>query len=195
MCGGKTELRMALTLFHFTNPHASVNFHNRGLVNITVDEKELKDLESRLDNLSIPHKVVSLSTTYTKNGRTYKLNLYNMVQKINATNIGRSKKGYGATYFDNLAKDIDDYTGGLSDLAGDDSSSYGSPKMISAGLQDSEAPGTGSNTVGVCGTVPPLYGKTCPNGYYFYFNDMTGAYNQYPCVPNGNTCELETGQQ
>lgn len=193
MCG-QTELQRALVLFQFTNPGASVSYRNGGMVNITVDEKELKDLESHLDNLSIPHKVVSLSTRYTKNGRTYKRNLYNMVQQINATNIGRTKKGYVATYFDNLAKDTDDYTGGLSDLAGDDSSSYGSPKTTSITLQDSEAP-VASNADCECGTVQPLHGIKCPDGYYYSADDTTGNLLQCPCIPNGNTCNLETGQQ
>jgi hypothetical protein len=195
MCGGQTELRRALTFFQFKNPHASVSFHNGGLVNIIVDERELTDLETHLDNLSAPHKVVSLSTKYTKNGKTYNHNLYNMVQHINASNIGKVKKGAPITYFDNLAKDTDEHTKDLSNLAGDDSGSYGSPKTTSITLQDSEAPSaSSSSTVGVCGTVQPLYGRTCPTGY-FYFDDMTGNPSQYPCVPNGNTCDLETGQQ
>jgi hypothetical protein len=60
MCRGQTELQKDLVLFHFTNPHASVSFRNGGLVTITVDERELKDLKNRLDKLSTPHKVVSM---------------------------------------------------------------------------------------------------------------------------------------
>lgn len=192
MCG-QTELQKALALFQFTNPGASVSYRNGGMVNIIVDERELKELETRLDKLSTPHKLLSLSTKYTKNGKTYNHNLSHMVKQINATNIGRTKKGYVATYFDNLAKDTDDYTIGLSDLAGDDSSSYGSPKTTSITLQDSDVD-VGSSPTGICGTVKPIYGRTCPNGY-FYFDDPTGNPDQFPCVPNGNTCNLETGQQ
>jgi hypothetical protein len=194
MCGGQTELQKTLVVFQFTNPGASVSFRNGGTVHIIVDERELKELETHLNKLSTPHRLLSLSVKYTKRGRTYNHNLYNMVQYINASNIGKVKKGAPITYFDNLAKDIDGYTKDLSNLAGDDSGSYGSPKTTSITLQDSEAPSASSSTVGVCGTVQPVYGKTCPTGY-FYFDDMTGNPDQYPCVPDGNTCNLETGQQ
>ena len=194
MCGGQTELQKTLVLFQFTNPSASVSYRNGGLVNITVDERELKDLENHLDKLSNPHKLLSLSVKYTKNEKTYNHNLYHIVKQINATNIGRTKKGYVATHFDNIAKDIDEYTGGLSDLSGDDSGSFGCQKKISVGLQDSEVHIGGSSTVGICGTVKPLYGITCPAGY-FYSNEHNGIPDQYPCVPNGSTCNINTWQQ
>jgi len=188
MCG-QTELQKALVFFQFTNPGASVSYRNGGLVNIIVDERELTDLETHLDNLSAPHKVLSLSTKYTKNGKTYNHNLYNMVQHINASNIGNVKKGAPITYFDNLAKDIDGHTKDLSDLAGDDSGSYGSPKTTSITLQDSEADSAGISVVCACGTVQPSYGK-CPTGY-FYLENITGDPNQCPCIPNGGpTCPL-----
>jgi hypothetical protein len=191
MCGGQTELGRALIFFRFTNPHASVSFSNGGLVNMIVDERELKDLETHLDNLSIPYKVVSLSVKYTKNSKTYNHNLYHMVQQINASNRSSVKKGTPITYFDNLPEEIDRYTKDLSDLAGDNSSSYGSPKMISLGVQDSEAPSAGISFACECGTVLPLYGKTCPDGYVY--NGVTSANpsSQCPCVPkNGTPCPL-----
>jgi hypothetical protein len=191
MCGGQTELRRALIVFQFINPDASVSFRNGGLVNIIVDERELKELEPRLDKLSTPHKVVSLSTNYIKNGKTYNHNLYNMVQHINASNISKVKKGLPATYFDNLPEEIDGYTKELSDLAGDDSGSYGSPKTTSITLQDSEADSAGISVVCACGTVQPVNGKTCPSGFFYTLSNLTGNPSECPCIPNGGAiCPL-----
>jgi len=195
MCGGQTELQKTLVVFQFTNPGASVSFRNGGTVHIIVDERELKELETHLNKLSTPHRLLSLSVKYTKRGRTYNQNLQPITAKINAENVGRTKKKQCPTYFDDLPEEIDEYMGGLSDLAGDDSGSFGCLKTTSITFQDSGTPIGGSSTVGVCGTVQPVYGKQCPSGYYFYFDDMFGNPDQYPCVPDGNTCNLETGQQ
>jgi hypothetical protein len=60
-----------------------------------------------------------------------------MVEKINSGNIGRAKRGDPAIYFDNVPRDTYTYTGTLAALAGDDSGSFGCPKMYATTIVDS----------------------------------------------------------
>lgn len=85
----------------------------------------------------MPHKISDLSVSYSKTGRTYSHGLDHIVKEINSRNIGRAKMGQSAIYFDDVPGETDDYTEGLSNLAGDDSSSYGCPKTYATTIFDS----------------------------------------------------------
>ena len=135
---GQTELQTALTKFSFVNPYATVKYdHRSGNVSVVANESELKELGNSLKKLSMPHKISGLSVSYTNTGRMYSQRLDHIVNKINSENIGRTKRGQSAIYFDNVSGDTDEYTGNLAALAGDDSSSYGCPKMYNMTMIDS----------------------------------------------------------
>jgi hypothetical protein len=134
----QTELQTALAGFSFLNPYAIVNYDARsGNVSVVADERELKGLGNILNKLSMPHKISGLSVSYSKTGRMYSQKLDYMVEKINSGNIGRTKRGQSAIYFDNVPGDTDTYTGNLAALAGDDSGSFGCQKMYATTIVDS----------------------------------------------------------
>jgi len=141
MCG-QTKLQCALGVYSVVYPNVSVNYNvNTGTVFIAnASETEVKDLGKTLSKIPTPYSIRKLSVLYTKNDRRFTKDLPSIKDTINATNIGTTKKGGYASYFDMLPLDTDQFTGDLSLSAGDDSGSNNCYKFYNLEITDTESP-------------------------------------------------------